>query len=84
MVFDGFRYTRDEVFARLKEHDIIARKYFYPLTNDFECYVDTPQGGGERTPVARHIASCVLTPPLYAGLTEEEVDLICDVILGDA
>ncbi|MBQ4324414.1 MAG: DegT/DnrJ/EryC1/StrS family aminotransferase [Clostridia bacterium] len=84
VVFDGFRYTRDEVFARLKEHDVIARKYFYPLTSDFECYVDMPGGGGERTPVAKHIASCVLTPPLYAGLTEEEVDLICDVILGDA
>ena len=84
VVFDGFRYTRDEVYARLKEHDVIARKYFYPLTSDFECYVDMPGGGGERTPVAKHIASCVLTPPLYAGLTEEEVDLICDVILGDA
>lgn len=84
VVFDGFRYTRDEVFARLKEHDVIARKYFYPLTSDFECYVDMPGGGGERTPVAKHIASCVLTPPLYAGLTEEEVDLICDVILGEA
>ena len=32
-VFDGYKYSRDEIFDKLKEEDIIARKYFYPLTN---------------------------------------------------
>ena len=38
VVFDGYKYTRNEVFARLSEQGIGARKYFYPLTNSFECY----------------------------------------------
>ena len=82
VVFDGYRYTRDQVFARLKEEDITARKYFYPLSNDYECYRDLPTAGAEMTPVAKYIADRVLTLPLYADLEPETVDKICDIILG--
>ncbi len=81
VVFDGYKYTRDEVFARLKEQGIIARKYFYPLTNGFACYRDLPTAGTHKTPVAEHFASRVLTLPLYADLALEDVDRICDCIL---
>ena len=37
VVFDGYKYTRNEVFEKLAEQEIGARKYFYPLTNSFEC-----------------------------------------------
>lgn len=82
VVFDGYRLTRDEVYELLAQQGIVARKYFYPLTNDFDCYRDLPTGGAEKTPVAKHIADRVLTLPLYADLAIEDVDLICDVILG--
>ncbi len=81
VVFDGYKYTRDEVFARLKGQGIIARKYFYPLTNGFACYRDLPTAGTYKTPVAEHFASRVLTLPLYADLALEDVDRICDCIL---
>lgn len=83
VLFDGFRRSRDEVFEKLKANDIIARKYFYPLTSDFECYHDLPTAGGEKTPIAKHIADCVLTLPLYADLETGEVDRICDLILAE-
>ena len=82
VVFDGYRYTRDEVFARLKEQDILSRKYFYPLTNSYDCYKSLATAGVEKTPVAQYVAEHVLTLPLYAGLAETDVDRICDVILG--
>ena len=81
VVFDGYKRTRDEVFECLKAQGIIARKYFYPLTNGFACYAALPTAGEEKTPVARYIAQRVLTLPLYAGLTKEDVDRICDIIL---
>jgi dTDP-4-amino-4,6-dideoxygalactose transaminase len=81
VIFDGYKYDRDEVFALLKEQDIIARKYFYPLTNGFACYKDLPTAGVEKTPVADYFASRVLTMPLYADLAPEDVDRICDLIL---
>ena len=78
VVFDGYKYDRDQVFELLKKYDIIARKYFYPLTNSFECYKDYDKG---HTPVAEYIADRVLTLPLFADLTVEDVDRICDIIL---
>lgn len=79
VVFDGHRFNRNEVFEKLKAENIYARKYFYPLTNGFECYkgrfdIDT-------TPIAKNIADRVLTLPLYADLALDDVDRICNIIL---
>lgn len=82
VVFDGYKYTRNEVFTMLADKGIGARKYFYPLTNSFECYRNYPTAGVERTPVAQHMALRVLTLPLYADLSLEDVDRICDIIKG--
>lgn len=74
-----FGATRNDVFDELAKHNIGARKYFYPLTNSFECYRD--RFNVEDTPVALHISKRVLTLPLYADLDLETVNKICDIIL---
>lgn len=81
VVFDGYKYNRDEVFEKLGAENITARKYFYPLTNSFDCYKDLPTAGADKTPVAKYIAGRVLTLPLYADLEIRDVDRICDIIL---
>lgn len=81
VVFDGYKHTRNEIFEKLADQGISARKYFYPLTNSFECYRNYPTAGTEKTPVAQHVALRVLTLPLYADLNLEDVDKICDIIL---
>ncbi len=81
VVFDGYKYTRDEICDKLRMEEIIARKYFYPLTNCFECYKELSTAGKERTPVAANISNKVLTLPLYADLSFDDVDKICDIIL---
>lgn len=82
VVFDGYKYTRDEVQELLGKHNIITRKYFYPLTNDIECYQEYVTSGAEKTPVAKFLADRVLTLPLYADLSLEDVDRICDIMLA--
>lgn len=79
--FDGYKLNRNEVQAKLAEDKIFARKYFYPLTNELECYADKYGHTVADTPVAKHAAECVLTLPMYADLTVEDVDRICDIIL---
>ena len=81
VVFDGYRYTRDEVFDLLAAQNILARKYFYPLTSAFDCYKGRPGFDPSATPVARRIADHVLCLPIYADLPEAVVDRICDSIL---
>lgn len=80
VVFDGYKLNRNEIFEELKEQNINARKYFYPLTNSFECYKGRFNSG--ETPVAEYIAERVLTLPLYADLALEDVDRICNIILN--
>lgn len=74
--FEGNGYDRDHVAKKLAEHNIYARKYFYPLTNHCECY----GYHGEETPVALYLSDRVLTLPLYPDLPLEVVDQICDII----
>lgn len=82
VVFDEqtFGASRNEVFEKLAENDIGARKYFYPITNTFDCF----HGKYDEalTPIALHISKRVLTLPLYADLCMEDVDRICELILS--
>ncbi len=82
VVFDGFGATRDEVYEALYDQGIVARKYFYPLTNNVEAYTDLPTAGVEKTPVAAFLADRVLTLPMYADLALEDVDRICEIVLS--
>lgn len=77
---DEFGSSRDKVFDELAAHNIHARKYFYPLISDYECYRNIYSSS--RTPNAKYIAERVLTLPLYADLSISDVDKICDVIVS--
>ncbi len=81
VVFENYKYNRDEICEMLEKKGIIARKYFYPLTNNFECYKGLEGYDESSTPVAKKIANEILTLPLYADLSLEIVDYICDIIL---
>ena len=82
VVFDGFKATRDDVYDALNMNGIVARKYFYPLTNGVEAYANFPTAGIEKTPIAAFLADRVLTLPIYADLALDDVDRICEIILS--
>ncbi|NMD38277.1 MAG: DegT/DnrJ/EryC1/StrS family aminotransferase [Christensenellaceae bacterium] len=71
--------NRDVVFEALKLNGINARRYFYPLTNTFPCYNFT----ADNTPIAYNVSKSILTLPLYADLSHEDVDRVCDVIIKE-
>lgn len=77
---EAFGATRDDIFDGLAANGIGARKYFYPLTSDFECYRSVLPHGD--TPVADRVARQVITLPLYAGLTAEDVGKICEIVVS--
>lgn len=81
VVFDGYKHSRDDIVQILASEGIVARKYFYPLVNEYDCYKNLVTADITKTPVAKHIADRVLTLPLYADLSFEDVDKICDLIL---
>ena len=78
VVFDGYKYDRDKIKEILADHGIGARKYFFPLTNEFSSIKGEYK---DETPLAKYISQKVLTLPLFSDLSVEEVDRICDLIL---
>lgn len=69
---------RDEIFDKLASVNIHSRKYFYPCINDYDCY--KKDYDASLTPIARDVASRVLTLPIYPNLEDEAVDEICRLI----
>lgn len=74
-----FGSSRNEIFEALATIGVGARKYFYPLTSSFDCFHG--KFNMMDTPVAVHISKRVLTLPLYADLSLDDVDVICRKIL---
>lgn len=74
-----FGKNRDRVFEELAVHDIHVRKYFYPAINELSCYKNEyPQN----TPIAHDVSKNILTLPMYEGLSLDDVNKICNIILG--
>jgi dTDP-4-amino-4,6-dideoxygalactose transaminase len=76
----AFGRSRDELQEHLKTYNVFARKYFFPLCSDYECYRALPSADPAFLPVARAAASQVLCLPLYGSLGVPAVETICDII----
>lgn len=63
-----------EVQKKLNENDIMPRRYFYPSLNTLP-YVEN-----NNMPVSENTAKCILCLPLFVGLEEKNIKLICDLI----
>lgn len=72
--------SRDELFERLKEYNVISRKYFYPICSNFQCYRDIPSASKTNLPVANKISEMSLCLPLYGKLPDKDVAKVCDII----
>jgi dTDP-4-amino-4,6-dideoxygalactose transaminase len=70
--------NRDKIAAFLAEHGIDSRPYFYPihLMPAYRHFVR----GGQDLPVTEYVAARALALPLWAGLMDEQVRHICQVI----
>lgn len=68
--------SRDELFNKLKEHSIFARKYFYPLMTELNVYKKFDSD----TPNAKKLSEQVLCLPMYPTLTIEQTQIIFNII----
>jgi dTDP-4-amino-4,6-dideoxygalactose transaminase len=77
---ERFGISRDEVSKRLREYNVHARKYFYPLCSDYPCYKDLPSANPANLPVAKRVVNEVLCLPLYGELAVSTAERICEII----
>lgn len=76
-VSQEYKYTRDQVYGKLKEQGVLARKYFQPICTDFKCYKNAKRG---ELFSAQKIAQEILCLPLNTRFGNDTYQNICDLI----
>lgn len=80
LVSDAYPLSRDALYQKFREHDIYARRYFYPLISDFPVYRGLPSASRSNLPVAADAADRVLCLPIYPALADTDVERVADLI----
>lgn len=75
-----FGISRDGLYEFLKLYGINTRRYFYPLISHFEPYRNYRSAQPANLPVAEKATARILCLPIYPDLTEQDVDLIVELI----
>lgn len=81
LVEPDYPLSRDALYQKLKDHNIFARRYFYPLITDFPMYRGIPSAQRDLLPVATAAAQKVLCLPIYPNLTSQDQDRIIELIM---
>jgi dTDP-4-amino-4,6-dideoxygalactose transaminase len=80
LVDEDFPIGRDALYEALREQNIHARRYFYPLISDFPMYRGLPSATRANLPVAARLSSQVLCLPIYPALSDEDVERIAALV----
>lgn len=73
--------TRDELYFKMKEQNVLGRRYFYPLISEFSTYKGLESARPENLPEAHKMADSVICLPMHHTLTSHDIDRIINIIL---
>lgn len=82
LVGSEYALKRDELYQRLREDGIHARRYFYPLISDMPMYRGLPSAAPSNLPKAKVIAEQILCLPIYPDLTKVDQQKIIQIVRG--
>ena len=73
--------TRDELYFKMKEQNVLGRRYFYPLISEFTTYKGLESARPENLPEAHKMAASVICLPMHHALSGEDVQRTLDCII---
>ena len=73
--------SRDQLYFKMREANILGRRYFYPLISTFSTYRGLPSAAPENLPVATRLADEVICLPMHHGLSSEDINRILEIII---
>lgn len=73
--------SRDSLYFSMKEHNVLGRRYFYPLISTFSTYRGLESARPENLPNAHRMADTVLCLLMHHALSEEDIDRVIGTIL---
>jgi hypothetical protein len=68
---DIYGMTRDELYFKMKEANVLGRRYFYPLISEFSTYRGLESAQSENLPIAVKIANSVICLPMHHSLISD-------------
>ncbi|KAA3617585.1 MAG: DegT/DnrJ/EryC1/StrS family aminotransferase [Calditrichaeota bacterium] len=77
---EKFGCARDAVYEFLKDNEIYARRYFYPLISHFPMYRGLASSSQDNLPIAEEAAKRVICLPLYPEMSTDDVLRITNLI----
>ncbi|WP_426147312.1 dTDP-4-amino-4,6-dideoxy-D-glucose aminotransferase VioA [Polaromonas sp. DSR2-3-2] len=80
LVQQGYPLSRDDLYQKLCDAGIYARRYFYPLISEFPMYRGMPSATHANLPVATKAANEVICLPIYPDLQPSQINRIIDLI----
>jgi len=80
LVGEGYPTSRDGLYLRLREQEIYARRYFYPLISNFPMYSSLPSSAPDGLVIAQRAAEQILCLPLYPDLNPVDQDRIIEIV----
>ncbi len=80
LVQPDYPLSRDALYQKLQDHNIYARRYFYPLISDFPMYRSMPSAHRDNLPIASRAAEQVLCLPIYPALSNQDQQRIVEMI----
>ena len=73
--------TRDELYFKMKEQNVLGRRYFYPLISEFSTYRGLESARPDNLPNAHKMANSVICLPMYHSLSEDDVERVINCIV---
>ena len=77
----AFGMTRDELYFKMKEHNVLGRRYFYPLISEFSTYRGLESADPKNLPNAHKMADSVICLPMHHEISEEDINRVLNCIL---
>ena len=78
---EKYGMTRDELYFKMKEHNVLGRRYFYPLISTFTTYRGLESSRPDSLPNSYKMANSVICLPMYHSLSEEDVERVLNCII---
>lgn len=79
---EKYGMTRDELYFNMKEHNVLGRRYFYPLISEFSTYRGLESARPENLPNAHRMAETVICLPMHHALSDEDIERVVNCIIS--
>lgn len=78
---EKYGMTRDELYFKMKDANVLGRRYFYPLISEFSTYRGLESARPENLPNAHKMANSVICLPMHHALSNEDIQRVLDCIV---